>query len=58
MKNAPTYKMNLKWFRPLYFPILLPVALLIALYNKLSPIPFKIYQEANNLLFTKNGRMD
>nr|WP_287555094.1 TIGR04372 family glycosyltransferase [Pseudodesulfovibrio sp.] len=35
--------MNLKWFRPLYFPILLPVALLIALYNKLSPIPFKIY---------------
>lgn len=39
----PTYRIDLRKYRILYFPILLPVALLLALFNKISPVPFKIY---------------
>lgn len=39
----PQYRINLRWYRLFYWPILLPVALLLALFNKVSPVPFKIY---------------
>ena len=39
----PIYRINLRWFRIFYWPLLLPVALLLALFNKVSPVPFKIY---------------
>jgi putative glycosyltransferase (TIGR04372 family) len=42
-KKQPTYRINLRWFRLLYWPLLLPIALILAVFNKLSPIPFKIY---------------
>ena len=42
-KRQPHYRIQLKWFRPLFWPLLLPIALLLALFNKLSPVPFKIY---------------
>ncbi|MBG0791832.1 MAG: TIGR04372 family glycosyltransferase [Desulfovibrionaceae bacterium] len=42
MSTTPT-RINLKPYRLLYWPFLLPVALLIALFNKISPVPFKIY---------------
>ena len=41
--SATPARINLKPYRLLYWPFLLPVALLIALFNKISPIPFKIY---------------
>ena len=40
---AKPSRINLKPYRILYWPFLLPIALLIALFNKFSPIPFKIY---------------
>ncbi|WP_419786643.1 TIGR04372 family glycosyltransferase [Pseudodesulfovibrio sp.] len=42
-QKQPIYRINLRPYRILTFPLLLPVALLLALFNKLSPIPFKIY---------------
>ncbi|WP_449243471.1 TIGR04372 family glycosyltransferase [Desulfovibrio sp.] len=43
-KNAqPRYRIKLRWFRPLFWPVLLPVVIAIWLYNKLSPIPIRIY---------------
>jgi putative glycosyltransferase (TIGR04372 family) len=42
MSTEPT-RINLKPYRVLYWPFLLPVALLIAIFNKISPVPFKIY---------------
>ncbi|MDD3312114.1 TIGR04372 family glycosyltransferase [Pseudodesulfovibrio sp.] len=42
-QSQPQYRINLRRYRILYWPFLLPVALLIALFNKLSPVPFKIY---------------
>lgn len=42
MSATPT-RINLKPYRILYWPFLLPIALLIALFNKISPVPFKIY---------------
>lgn len=36
-------RINLRPYRILYWPLLLPVALLLALFNRLSPIPFRIY---------------
>lgn len=39
----PHYRINLHRYRILYFPFLVPVALLLALFNKISPVPFKIY---------------
>ncbi|MCJ2164129.1 MULTISPECIES: TIGR04372 family glycosyltransferase [unclassified Pseudodesulfovibrio] len=39
----PDYRIDLRPYRILFWPFLLPVALLLALYNKISPIPFKIY---------------
>lgn len=41
--KQPEYRINLRPYRILYFPFLLPIALLLALFNKISPIPFKIY---------------
>lgn len=42
-QKQPEYRINLRPYRILYWPFLLPVALLLALFNKISPIPFKIY---------------
>ena len=42
MSAVPT-RINLRPYRLLYWPFLLPIALLIALFNKISPVPFKIY---------------
>lgn len=42
MSATPT-RINLRPYRLFYWPFLLPAALLIALFNKISPIPFKIY---------------
>lgn len=49
----PKYRINLRPYRILYFPVLVPVALLLALFNKISPIPFKIY----NLRVERIGQM-
>ena len=43
MGKPPSYRINLRPYRILFFPLLLPVALLLALFNKLSPVPFKLY---------------
>ena len=43
VSKPPSYRINLRPYRILYFPILLPFALLLALFNKISPIPLKIY---------------
>lgn len=32
-----------RWLRPLLWPLLLPVALLLALFNRMSPVPFRIH---------------
>lgn len=42
-QKQPEYRINLRPYRLLYWPFLLPVALLLALFNKISPVPFKIY---------------
>lgn len=42
-KSQRKYRINLRPYRILYFPLLFPIALLLALFNKISPIPFKIY---------------
>lgn len=42
-QKQPEYRINLHPYRALYWPMLLPVALLLALFNKISPVPFKIY---------------
>lgn len=42
-QKQPEYRINLRPYRLLYFPFLLPVAFLLALFNKISPVPFKIY---------------
>ncbi|WP_319585138.1 TIGR04372 family glycosyltransferase [uncultured Pseudodesulfovibrio sp.] len=42
-KAQRDYRINLRKYRLFYWPLLLPVALLIALFNKISPVPFKIY---------------
>lgn len=42
-RGQPHYRIKLRWFRILFWPLFLPVALLLALFNKLSPVPFKIY---------------
>jgi putative glycosyltransferase (TIGR04372 family) len=39
----PKYRINLRPYRIFFWPVLLPIALLLALFNKISPIPFKIY---------------
>lgn len=39
----PEYRINLRPYRLFYFPFLLPIALLWAIFNKLSPTPIKIY---------------
>lgn len=39
----PKYRINLRPYRIFFWPLLLPVALLLALFNKISPIPFRIY---------------
>ena len=41
-RSQPEYRINLRKYRILYFPFLLPIALLLALFNKLSPVPVKI----------------
>jgi len=43
VSKIPSYRINLRPYRILYFPILLPIAFLLALFNKISPIPFRIY---------------
>ena len=42
-QRRPKYRINLAPYRILYWPFLLPVALLLALYNKISSVPVKIY---------------
>lgn len=42
-QKQPEYRINLRPYRILYWPFMLPLALLLALFNKLSPVPFKIY---------------
>ncbi len=42
-QKQPEYRINLRPYRFFYWPLMLPVALLLALFNKISPIPFKIY---------------
>ena len=42
-QKQPEYRINLRPYRIFYFPLLLPVALLLALFNKVSPVPFRIY---------------
>ncbi|BCS87527.1 TIGR04372 family glycosyltransferase [Pseudodesulfovibrio sediminis] len=41
--SQPHYRINLRWVRLFTWPLLLPFALLLALFNLLSPVPFKIY---------------
>jgi len=48
-----TPRYNLKKYRILYFPLLLPIALLIALFNKVSSKPFKIY----NMMVNRVGHL-
>lgn len=43
MTKQPHYRIKLKWFRVITWPLYLPFALLAALFNLVSPIPFKIY---------------
>lgn len=52
-QKRPEYRINLRPYRILYFPVLLPVAFLLALFNKISPIPFRIY----NLRVERIGQM-
>lgn len=42
-QKQPEYRINLRPYRIIYWPLLLPVALLLALFNKISPVPLKIY---------------
>jgi len=42
-QKQPDYRINLRWYRIFYWPFMLPIALLLALFNKISPVPFKIY---------------
>jgi len=42
-QKQPIYRINLRPYRIFYWPFLLPVALILALFNKISPVPFKIY---------------
>lgn len=39
----PKYRIYLAPYRIIYWPILLPVALLLGLFNKISPVPIRIY---------------
>jgi putative glycosyltransferase (TIGR04372 family) len=39
----PRYRIKLRWFRPLFWPPLIPIVFLIWIFNKISPIPLKIY---------------
>ncbi len=41
--GQPHYRIKLRWFRIFFWPLLLPVALVLALFNKISPVPFRIY---------------
>ncbi|WP_319467377.1 TIGR04372 family glycosyltransferase [uncultured Pseudodesulfovibrio sp.] len=53
MASQPKYRINLRPYRILYWPVFLPVALLLALFNRISPIPFKIY----NIRVDRIGQM-
>lgn len=43
MASQPEYRINLRPYRILFWPLLLPIALLLALFNKVSPVPLKVY---------------